>query len=905
MASAEAGAYNAEMGQSNGTAIDAWLRGGGTVVTASERGARAVAQAFHRARQAEGLSAWLAPDVVDWQQFVSNEWSKRRAGARMVLNALQEQALWAGIIAHSDAGLANLEGPRQRLAAMASEAHRLLCLYAPQFLNPGMRGAWPQDSGVFSGWLAEFDAECRRNECVSAARLALELENRLKQDKAGRPELLLAGFDRILPAQADLLAAWGSWNRVENAAPSSNVLFLEAGDPGAELAACALWCRQTLRADPSAKLLVVTQNVTGQRGEIERALLRYAQPEDEGRAGEPLFEFSLGVPVAHTAPGRGALLTLQWLTGTIREDELDWLLSTGLLAANDEEMRALQAHMRKLRQRNLQRTEWKLESWITANGSLPTAWTERMTQASRDLQREIRRPQIPLKWAELAQKLLGAAGWPGGRPLESEEFQVTRRLELLLDECASMGFDGKRIEWREFVDTLMRTAEQTLFSPESEDAPILIAGPAESAGLEADGIWFLGASEDAWPATGATHPFLPVGVQREAQMPHAAPQFDWELAQGVTERLLSSSQQVNFSYARHVDDVEARPSRVIAKVAGAPRNLPAELRPPRTAETQTEEWTDESRVPFPGGKVRGGARVLTAQSQCPFKAFATARLAAQGWEPAEAGLTAAQRGRLLHAALKLVWDVSQGGVGSHAELSAIPDLRSFVAARAQRAMSEELRSGEREAIPSRYLELEQVRLANLVTEWLEYEKARVPFTVEGTEVVRTIEIEGLDLHVRIDRLDRLSDGKLLVIDYKSGAVDPKDWDLPRPNDVQLPLYAGFALKPQTEEPTGLLFAKVRAGEPEFAGCIENARTTLRAKASANSNLVKKPLTPERLDDWKEYIRECARAFMLGHAEVDPRDYPGTCDDCALRAMCRIEEIEELTSQTGGAGNGDE
>ena len=65
-------AYNAGMGIhcADGAAwdsggIDAWLRGGGLVVTASDRAARALATNFHRARRAEGLSAWPAPTVLD------------------------------------------------------------------------------------------------------------------------------------------------------------------------------------------------------------------------------------------------------------------------------------------------------------------------------------------------------------------------------------------------------------------------------------------------------------------------------------------------------------------------------------------------------------------------------------------------------------------------------------------------------------------------------------------------------------------------------------------------------------------------------------------------------------------------------------------------------------------------
>jgi len=41
--------------------MDAWLRDGGLVITASDRAARAIAAVFHRARQAEGLTAWPAP----------------------------------------------------------------------------------------------------------------------------------------------------------------------------------------------------------------------------------------------------------------------------------------------------------------------------------------------------------------------------------------------------------------------------------------------------------------------------------------------------------------------------------------------------------------------------------------------------------------------------------------------------------------------------------------------------------------------------------------------------------------------------------------------------------------------------------------------------------------------------
>ena len=58
-----------EMEVTSAAGIDAWLRGGGLVIAASERAARALAAAFHRARRAEGLIAWPAPEIRDWTSF--------------------------------------------------------------------------------------------------------------------------------------------------------------------------------------------------------------------------------------------------------------------------------------------------------------------------------------------------------------------------------------------------------------------------------------------------------------------------------------------------------------------------------------------------------------------------------------------------------------------------------------------------------------------------------------------------------------------------------------------------------------------------------------------------------------------------------------------------------------------
>jgi probable DNA repair protein len=872
--------------------IDEWLLNGGLVVTASDRAARSLAAAFHHARQAEGLTAWPAPQVQDWSSFVRAAWQERAIDGLMLLNPAQEQAIWAEIAAAGGQAGTLLEGPRYRLAALAMKAHDLLCSHASRFLHDQARSAWQQDAAVFSGWLTAFGRICRTGNLLSPSRLPLQLIAMLQESEASdRPPLLLAGFDRILPVQRSLFDAWGLWREAAPGDPSTRIHFHQAPDAQAELTACARWCKGQLVAHPGTRLLVITQDVNARRGEIERAFLKFTGPNSEAAA--PPFEFSLGIPLSQVAVARGAYLTLRWLNGPLAEAEVDWLLSTGQTASGLQEATELQAAMRALRRRGLERTHWTLPAFLgqpLAARFLPSAWLQRMIEAKRRLEGFSSRSQSPLDWAGLIPQLLEDAGWPGFRPLSSAEFQAARRWQQAVEAAGSLGFDGRRMRWQDFLSSLGRSLDETLFAPESHDAPIQIAGPVESAGLTADAIWFLGADEDAWPPTGPMHPLLPPEVQREAAMPHATPQLDGDLAQSITHRLLASASEIHFSFAKQKQNAEARPSRLITRLAGPAKKLPPELAASPVQAPRTVVFEDSSRVPFPPGKVQGGASVLTAQTLCPFKAFASARLAAQDWKPAEAGLTASQRGQLLHSVLHSVWAGRPSGIRTHAELTIVTDRSAFVAEAVRRVFENELRAELREVMPRRYLELEAQRLTFLVTEWLDYETTRLEFAVAGTEVARTIDLAGLTIDLRLDRIDQLNDGSLLVVDYKSGDLSPSVWELPRPEDVQLPLYAGFALE-DDEVLGGLVFAKIRAGQHTFVGRVGDAKNTLLAKLSGGSGLIKNPLTAELLIDWRDCIQQLARDFLEGKAEVDPREAPQTCEHCGLETLCRIRENE--------------
>jgi probable DNA repair protein len=393
------------------------------------------------------------------------------------------------------------------------------------------------------------------------------------------------------------------------------------------------------------------------------------------------------------------------------------------------------------------------------------------------------------------------------------------------------------------------------------------------------------------PPQGQPHPLLPVSLQRSAGMAHASLRDDWELAGRVTTRILASAASVVFSYARQDGEVEARPSPIVRAAVGECLEIAPEPVDPVAHSDRTEQFDDGSLLPFLKPDLPGGARSLTLQSLCPFKAFGDVRLGAKEIRPSGPALTPSQRGLLLHAVMRKVWGGRQaGGLSDLEGLLALRDLRDFVAGMVAAAMRDAFDSQRTNAFPDRYpqryLELESERLIRLVTEWLEYERARLPFAIAGTEQNAEVTLAGLKLRVRLDRVDTLPDGSWLIVDYKTGQVNPKDWDGERPEDVQLPLYASLAV---TDELEGLLFAQMAPGDMRFKGRVRDAKASLIPTLRGVSALVRKNLTSEQLEDWRRRIEALATDFVDGRAAVDPKDVDKTCARCHLHAVCRIYE----------------
>ena len=568
--------------------IEQALARGATILTANQRAARTLRNAYDLDQRAGGRDLWEPPQVLAWETWTHSLWNRLLLdghASALLLSPAQEHTIWRAIIA-ADTSTASLR-PVDALAQTAADAWKRLHDYRGRSRLAFFPGN--SDTRAFARWAAEFERRCARSSYLTEARLPETLRDAIAAGCIFTPELLLVGFDSKTPAQTAVLDALQA-NSVlvteldqPSLAPSRTLV--DAPDEHAELAACAHWLRARLTEDPGASIAVIVPQIEPARAEIDRIFRNILAPELEdiaAPAGSDPFEFSLGVPLARTPIAAAALDILRWSLGPLPLDRVCALLLSPHFAAVEgsaEYTARAEFDAFALRDQSLLQPEisidalYRLVAASRQSAHLPIL--QNHLRALRTLVKNrdhTRGERTHAEWATAIHDLLEAAGWAPASQLDSIEFQTRSKWESALDELATLDFDGVRVSFHDALAALERIAAETLFAPESRHAPVQIMGPLESAGSTFDAIWFLRANDLAWPASPSSNPLLPWPLQREFAMPGADPARDSAHARRITDRITASAPAVLFSYAKQSADSRQRPSPILAGLALEPRH---------------------------------------------------------------------------------------------------------------------------------------------------------------------------------------------------------------------------------------------------------------------------------------------------------------------------------------------
>lgn len=884
------------------------LAGGATVVTANQRLARALKGRSAETQLSAGRRAWPSPDILTWSAWLEREWRgiAARARAPRLLRDSEALLLWEEVIAAAPAGE----------LAMASDAavHAAWdawCLLQAWELDPARLEGYPhRDTELFAAWADGYGDRLARRDVCDSAMLATRLARRAARSAGSTTSLVLAGFVDLAPAERRLLTALAatgvSVTAWQPAADPHRVCRLETSDTRTELQWAARWARSRLERKPDARIGIVVPNLALLRGEVLRIFDETLAPElalAAAAAAMRPFNLSLGPALADWPPVAAALRALQFLHQGLAIAELGALLrSPHLIAGTSEHWQrcGLDAALRAR-----PRLEWSAEELLAAMASAQARGAASCPRLHEAMQRAVALHRTwdarcaPSRWAAAFSELLAALSWPGERRLDSTDYQLLRAWHDLLDELAALDRVAPAVPAARALGMLARLARERRFQPEAEEVPVQIMGVLEAIGQRFDHLWIAGLHDEIWPAPVRPHPFLPITLQQQAGMPHASAERELAYAAQVTRALAGAAPEVIFSTPAAEREQRLRPSPLLATVPAidvadlALAPAPGYLRRIHEAGTLREYDALTSRPLRRSERTRGGTGLLRDQAACAFRAFARHRLGAAALEEPAPALDAKMRGDLVHAALALFWKARP----QHADLLALsPEALEDAAGEAAEAALRTVSVRDTDHRGRTFLSIERRRITRLLVEWLAFEAHRHPFRVEAAELGREVELAGLRLRTRIDRVDALDDGRRVLIDYKTG--DPRNlsvrhWSGERPDEPQLPLYAVTA---QTTV-EALAFASVSSrGEPAFKGLARDA-DILPGVAAFPGWEDGARSWDELLEQWRRVLGRLAAAFAAGEAAIEPKSAE-SCRQCDLHVLCRIYEHRSSAGHDG-------
>ncbi|MFN2646826.1 MAG: PD-(D/E)XK nuclease family protein [Burkholderiales bacterium] len=822
-----------------------------TVVTPNQRLAHRLTLEFDDYQIARGLTSWEAADILPFAAFVERLWedalySDAGEDLPLLLTPAQEQHLWERILAES--GLLIVP----QAAAQCREAWRLLHAWRIP------SGPGNEDALAFAQWSAAYRKASADD--IDSARLPDLMAGFL--EKVKKPALIVAyGFD-VMPPQTNGFLERFDWVECTPAPIEGRSQRASFASATQELEAAAKWARARLEAG-AKRIGVVVPDLGARRAEVVRIFARVMNPGYNlpARASAPLpFNLSLGRPLAAYALVGAALTLLELVFRPIDFAHASHLIRSPFLGGADRELAKRAALDVRLR-RDADETI-SLAKLIAA--SEPAPLLRKLLEAAFAAAKPA--AESPADWARRFSAVLDAAGFPGERALDSDEYQTRLKWHEVLGELAKLERISPNMNVVAAFTTLKRLCADTLFQPESPDAPIQILGVIESQKQRFDCLWVSGLTDEAWPRDAHPNPFIPIALQKRVGIPQASAESSAALDRRITEEWQRSAAEVVFSHPAKDDDRDLAPSALIAGIVQGALELPEypRYRDVIFAARKLEPFEDPRAPSVKLGLQRGGTRVLADQAACPFRAFARWRLGAEAMEEPAPGLDPRDRGKLVHALMREIWT----RVRSHSNLQ--KDLSSVIAQAAATAVGEMRLEG-------RYAELERERLARLAHEWLEVERRRAPFEIEALEEERELNVAGMQFKSRIDRMDKIERGGHALIDYKTGMPSPKHWEGPRPDDPQLPLYAVAA----PEDLAAVAFARLKPGEMRFMGWSRAEPLLPRVEIYRD--------WPKLMKEWKAHAETLATGFAQGDAHVDPKEDLKTCRRCDLHTLCRIYE----------------
>lgn len=845
------------------------------VVTASRRLSRALAIEFGKQQIAAGKKAWRSPAIFSWQDWLG-EWL---AGAAAMddlptrISSHQSQLLWERCLARETSD------PLLNLAALVRQVRETwVRLHEWQVtIDACEKSAIGQDQRLFVRVARNYQSILDRENWVDENGLAELIIRLIRAGQVAIPgKLVLAGFDRIVPQVQSVLDALQEAGSTIDSAVScsaSNDLDLYAYDNAdAEMRAAGAWARHALNQSPGLSIAIISsdlqQDSAGRARLIREGLVpgwQYSGPQYAAAVN-----VSFGMSLRDYPAIDVAMRALRWLHWDLGTRDVSLLLRSSMIGSSDVSGRArLELFLRQLPDRS-----WSPQMLLGVVRDLDDTadsldWCRRIGELATQ-RSELPRRGSPSSWVVVIDDLLRGLNWPGEATLNSVEFQLVNRWRDLLNELARLEIVSASMTFSEVLSRLNTMAGDTVFQAEGDGAVIHLMGPLEAAGMQFDRIWVCGLTSEHWPPVARPLALVSRELQRQHGMPDAEPQDTMEYARRVLERIIQSAPDIALSYPNTDGDVEQSFTSILRDIHTSSKVPPAD--PAWHAETlrsvRNTVHSSEDRVPVvtTDELVSGGATTIQRQLSDPISAFAAGRLGVRSLQRISSGLSASMRGNLIHDAL----DYLYRDLPARSEIAAWQD--DELQSRIGNAVNSAFARHERYVDPvlRELLLLERSRVQKLLLGLVAVDVGRESFAIARVEQALDVALDGIRIKLRIDRQDRLDDGSLIILDYKTGTKKRFLDGQREPLQIQLVVYACAV----NEEVAGLGLINIDSRSIDFDGAGRSFTAT--------------DSWDEDLGRWKARVMDAAAQIQRGDVRINM--VQGSDASRPLGLLSRIEEL---------------
>lgn len=876
------------------------------ILTANRRQAAHISRALTQSTAAENKYKQGLPKVLPIEDWWAQLWDclvesgHEYASNYKLLKPAQELLVWQQII-EQDQGTELLKHLAAARSAMS--AHRTLVLWDVQ-ISPLFEHS--PDCAAFARWAQRFRQRCVREQRLDGASLVQRLLKALAFISIDWPKHIMPlGFYHMPPLYLKLLSQTSAElveAKAQPCAPAINQCACSTFED--EIATAAHWAKNQITENSQRRIALVIPELKQNRVRVERILRECFEPEyplPAQQRSSPTFNLSAGFALTESAIVDTALALLEMRVEAPTQERWMQLLRSPFILPQPLPSQAhfdLELKLRSTRQPQLE--VHQMQALVAALSQREPQLEVIVAALKNHLYRHGNSPaKAPLSyWLNLWQQSLRAWGWPGHRALDSTEYQQEQRWQAATREFTELEPLCAELNEVQALTLFRRFLSQVEFQVETEDSPLQVLGTLESAGLNFDAIWLMHTQSHNWPAAPNPNPFIPYPLQRSLGMPHVSAEKELDFAQALLADYQHSCQHLIASYSKQEGDQELRPSALIEMATPLVEGFnisPVQHYALWDTPLQLPALVDKtSPLQFSDQPLKGGSLIIKQQAACPFRAFAQFRLGAEPLEEPSHHISAAERGILLHQSLEQIWCRLKD---SQSLLELPPDKVESCIVDASRHAIAQLAGQRPDLLPPSMQWLEQQRLVALIQDWLTLESQRTPFSVVATEAKQEVTLAGVPLQLRLDRIDRLTNGELVLIDYKTGMCRTGAWLGPRADDPQLPLYA-ITLSQNKVDATpvaALAFAQINSDKRAFVGL--SAREGLIPGLNTLERMPQLSITDwqQLLALWQDELTQLMQEFIQGEARVDPK--PGACTYCPYPLLCRKHQVYEEDTDT--------